>query len=44
MALVFGPPAILLALVRVAVRQRENDDIDTFNPPPPASIKKRKVR
>lgn len=44
MALVFGPPAILLGLVRVAIRQREGSEADSFNPPPPASIKKRKVR
>lgn len=44
MALVFGPPAILLALVRVAIRQRESREIDSYNAPPPSSIKKRKVR
>jgi len=44
MALVFGPPAIVLALVRVAIRQREGDPVDEFTPPPPVSIKKRKVR
>ena len=43
MALVFGPPAILLALVRVAVRQREGSEVDSFNPPP-SSIRKRKIR
>lgn len=44
MALVFGPPAILLALVRVAIRQRDGEETDGYNAPPPSSIKKRKVR
>lgn len=44
MALVFGPPAILWSLIGVATRQREKGRIDEFSPPPPSSIKKRKVR
>ena len=44
MALVFGPPSILWALIRVAMRQREGQETDSFDTPPPSSIKKRKVR
>lgn len=42
--LVFGPPFVLFGLVRLLARQRPGDDTESFIPPPPIAIAKRRVR
>jgi len=44
MALIFGPPSVLLGLVRIAIKKRAESELDPYAPPPPSSIKKHKIR